>query len=145
MPARTKPFYLIIILLILAGIGCGGNNFVINPGGSSAKENPSFSQDIQKIFDGRGCATAGCHDVGSHLLGLILTPDSSYLKLINITSSENTAKKLVMPSDTAQSYLVDKVSGTQSTGDRMPLGQPPLTSIEIQNIKNWISKGALNN
>ena len=145
MPARTKPFYLIIILLILAGIGCGGNNFVINPGGSSAKENPSFSQDIQKIFDNRGCTTAGCHDIGSHLLGLVLTPDSSYLKLVNVTSSENTAKKLVMPSDTAQSYLVDKVSGTQSTGDRMPLGQPPLTSIEIQNIKNWISKGALNN
>ncbi len=145
MPVRTKPFYLIIILLALAGLGCGGNNFVINPSGPLAKENPSYSKDIQKIFDGRGCAVAGCHDIGSHQLGLILNPDSSYLKLVNVTSSENPSKKRVMPNDIAQSYLVDKVSGTQSSGARMPFGQPPLTNVEIQNIKNWISKGALNN
>jgi hypothetical protein len=132
-------------LLAIAGIGCGGNNVAIGPNGTAAKENPSFSQDIQKIFNNRGCTTAGCHDIGGQQLGLILNPDSSYLKLVNVASSENAAKKLVMPNDTAQSYLVDKVSGTQSVGDRMPLGLSPLTAIEIQNIKNWIMKGALNN
>jgi hypothetical protein len=38
-----------------------------------------------------------------------------------------------------------KIEGRQTSGVRMPSGGSPLSSVQIQNIKNWINKGAKNN
>jgi hypothetical protein len=51
----------------------------------------------------------------------------------------------VLPGDAANSYLVKKIEGTQTVGTRMPQGRNALSSITIQNIKNWVDRGAKNN
>jgi hypothetical protein len=51
----------------------------------------------------------------------------------------------VTPFDPAASYLLTKLEGNQTVGARMPLGAAALDSIDIQNIKNWISNGAESN
>ena len=42
------------------------------------------------------------------------------------------------------SYLVIKLEGRQTIGVKMPLGGS-LDAVRLQNIKNWINKGANNN
>ena len=48
------------------------------------------------------------------------------------------------PGDAANSYIVIKLEGRQTVGAKMPLGGS-LDAISLQNIKNWINKGAKNN
>jgi hypothetical protein len=106
--------------------------------------NPSFAQDIQvAIFNG-SCALSGCHNTTASA-GLNLTQGNSYNNLVNIDSTQDPTKKLVLPSDATNSYLVIKIEGRQTVGERMPLNRSPLSSTEIQNIKNWINNGAGNN
>ena len=50
-----------------------------------------------------------------------------------------------MPGDTVRSYLIAKLEGSGTTGDQMPKNDVPLDSIDLQNIKNWITQGARNN
>jgi hypothetical protein len=51
----------------------------------------------------------------------------------------------VDPSDAPNSYLVKKIEGSQSVGVRMPKDRSALSSVSIQNIKNWVNRGAKNN
>jgi hypothetical protein len=51
----------------------------------------------------------------------------------------------VIPGDPDGSYLMIKLEGRQSVGDRMPQTGSPLDSIDLTNLRNWISQGALNN
>jgi hypothetical protein len=51
----------------------------------------------------------------------------------------------VVPGDSAHSLLYEKISSaTPSCGKRMPIGQVPLTLVQIDLIKQWIDKGAPN-
>ncbi|MDO8520430.1 MAG: hypothetical protein Q7T11_09775 [Deltaproteobacteria bacterium] len=55
-------------------------------------------------------------------------------------------RKRVAANDSANSYLVDKVNGTNlCAGTQMPQGADPLSATEIQAIKDWINAGASNN
>jgi hypothetical protein len=40
---------------------------------------------------------------------------------------------------------VIQLEGRQSVGSRMPQTGSPLDGIDLANIRNWISQGALNN
>jgi hypothetical protein len=46
--------------------------------------------------------------------------------------------------DASNSYLVIKLEGRQTIGVKMPLGSS-LDAVSLQNIKNWINKGANHN
>lgn len=107
------------------------------------KDDPSFSQDIQPVFSA-SCALSGCHD-DTASADLNLLQGKSYNNLVNIKSTQEPDKIRVIPNDAANSYLVIKIEGRQSAGERMPKGGSPLSSAKIQNIKNWINKGAKNN
>ena len=107
-----------------------------------AKENPSFGSDIQSIFTA-SCASSLCHGAAASG-GLILTSGQSYNQLVNVVSTGEPPKIRVIPGDAANSYLVIKIEGRQSVGGKMPSGGS-LNSVQIQNIKNWIGKGAANN
>jgi hypothetical protein len=50
-----------------------------------------------------------------------------------------------LPSNAANSNIVVKIEGRQSVGTQMPQGRGALSADQIQNIKNWIAKGAKNN
>ncbi len=69
---------------------------------------------------------------------------NSYTNLVNVTATQVSMNR-VTPFDPAASYLLTKLEGNQTVGARMPLGAAALDSIDIQNIKNWISNGAESN
>jgi len=106
-----------------------------------ANESPSFSQDIQPIFD-NNCI--GCHDA-EHSTGLDLRMGFSYSRLVNMTSDRYSPFLRVKPYTADSSVLWNKVAGTRVNGVQMPPGGPYLRTYEIDNIRNWINKGAQNN
>ena len=140
--------------LVFAFAACGGDSGTgpdLDPTGNGGggtttrvvKANPSFGADIQEIFTRTGCAASSCHGTSAQA-GLTLTTGNAYGELVNVTATQSALFR-VLPGDPANSYLIMKVEGTAAIGGRMPLGASALDNIDIQNLKNWISSGALNN
>ncbi len=125
---------------------CGSSS---NPNSPSTPDtetpitNPSFGQDIQPIFSA-SCALSGCHNNAAEA-GLNLSQGVAYANIVNVDSTQVPSKKRVLPSDAQNSYIVEKIEGRQSVGLRMPLNRSALNSTQIQNIRNWIDRGAQNN
>ena len=90
------------------------------------------------------CATAGCHAVGGgggNSLD-IPTDDTWFNELVNVdaVSAPVAGNQIrVVPGSQADSYLIDKLEGTNIGGSQMPLGAPALAVGEIDTIKNWIN------
>ncbi len=111
----------------------------------------SLTRDIQPIFS-TNCALSNCHITNSPQGdGLDLSPGNSWANTVNVPSAEAPLLRIV-PFNSAQSYLINKLDGTQLTvttpslgGARMPSGASPLPSSEIQLIREWIDQGALDN
>lgn len=87
-----------------------------------------------------------CHAGASAPLGFSLEAGVSFSNLIDVTSVEVPGLMRVNPGQPDSSYIVLKVEGAPGiVGGRMPLGLPPLSSEEIQAIRDWIADGALQN
>jgi hypothetical protein len=134
----------ILIALSIFLYQCNSSTQPSNPEPEQPIANPSFAQDIQQAIFNGSCATSGCHD-STASQGLNLSQGVAYSNIVNVDSTQDASKKLVLPSDADNSYIVIKIEGRQSIGERMPLGRSPLSSVRIQNIKNWINNGASNN
>ncbi|MGD8535503.1 MAG: hypothetical protein PVF66_06585 [Candidatus Aminicenantes bacterium] len=133
----------IILLGALTAFYCDGGN---GNGGDTPEtpiSDPSFSNHIQPIFT-NNCAQGGCHNSTAQA-GLNLTQGVAYSNIVNVASTQVPQSMRVLPGDAANSYLVKKIEGTQTVGTRMPQGRNALSSITIQNIKNWVDRGAKNN
>ena len=150
MPRPTFAFALALSFSLAA---CGSDGptdpGVIDGGGNdggdtrTVKDDPSFASDIFEIFTRRGCTGSQCHGGGQG--GLTMTSASgAYGALVDV-ASPNSGETRVIPGNAADSYLVKKLEGTATVGQRMPLGGGPLDDIDLQNIKNWINQGAKNN
>lgn len=111
--------------------------------GGPVKSDPSFADDIYPIFESGGCNSVGCHGSGEGGL-YTRTVQEAYTNLVNVTSP-NSGEVLVIPGDDNASYLVKKLENRQSVGLLMPFGGPPLPVNDIQNVRNWIKRGAKNN
>ena len=74
--------------------------------------------------------------------GLRLDPGFSAGNLINVHSPQNPNLIRVVPRDPDASFLIQKLDGTQTLGDRMPDGGPYLTTATINVIRQWIQDGA---
>ncbi len=107
----------------------------------SANDTPSFSQDIQPIFN-NSCIS--CHD-DEHSAGLDLRMGFSYSLLVNVPSIRYSQFIRVKPYSADSSVLWNKAAGTGFNGMQMPPGGPYLQTFEIDNIKKWINQGAQNN
>jgi hypothetical protein len=144
---KKKILGLSIVLFIALSIfycGGGGNGTPDIP--ETEISDPSFSTDIQPIFTSN-CALSGCHNSTAQE-GLILLQGQAYTNIVNVDSTQDTqrpVRKIVLPADAANSYLVIKIEGNQTVGDRMPQGRSALSSVRINNIKNWVNRGAKNN
>lgn len=115
---------------------------------------PSHAADIQPIWDAN-CVTA-CHEPGGVWASTDLSPDVAYDELFEedgIQTMALTDVNLVIPEDTENSYLLNKLLGTQAdiagaaAGTRMPQGEggadvPPLSDAEIELVEQWIHCGA---
>jgi hypothetical protein len=135
------------VLLLLSLAACSGDGGPTDPGGLSdgpaVKADPSFTGDIMEILNRRSCTASGCHGGGQG--GLTMTSASvAYANLVGVVSP-NSGEVRVIPGNSAGSYVIKKLEGRQSVGERMPLSLTPLGPNDLQNIKNWIDQGARNN
>jgi hypothetical protein len=152
---RTSTSATPVLLLLVLLAACGGsdgptapatNNGNGNTGGNNSsaptvKTDPSFSSDIVPIFSRNGCTAGGCH--GSPAQAGLNLASSPYAALVSVASTQ-TGEHRVIPGDAANSYLIKKLEGRASKGDRMPVGGQ-LSATDLTNLKNWINQGAKNN
>jgi len=131
------------VLTTVALTHCGSSSSTNTEPPPTVKDDPSFASDIQSIFN-NNCISSGCHDTSASG-GMVLLQGQSYANLVSVTSTQEPAKTRVIPNNATDSYLVIKLEGRQTNGGRMPLGGSALNANSIQNIKNWIDKGAKNN
>jgi hypothetical protein len=101
---------------------------------------PTIESIQEHVFTPR-CAT--CHAGASAPVGLRLEDaQTSYDNLVDVLSTESPPLDRVEPGDPDNSYLIHKLEGTQTVGNQMPNGQPPLDPETIAVIRQWISDGA---
>jgi Ca2+-binding RTX toxin-like protein len=122
---------------LAAGLAVTNADFVVhNPVAPPAVD---YTTQIQPIFTAN-CVS--CHAGATAPQGLRLDAQNSFANLVNVNSNEVPSLKRVKPSDPDNSYLVHKIEGTAAVGNRMPLGQPPLSAATITLIRQWITEGA---
>jgi hypothetical protein len=138
----ASPGAFLAVLAIVFLSHCSSDSSTTTEPPPSVKDDPSFAADIQSIFT-NNCISSGCHNAGV-AGGLVLLEGQSYSNLVNVASNQEPGKTRAIPNDSANSYLVIKLEGRQTSGSRMPLGGT-LDSNSIQNIKNWVDKGAKDN
>jgi hypothetical protein len=136
--------------LSLAACGDSGTGPDDDPGNGGGNgdtrtivADPSFATVIQEIFNRRGCSASSCHG-SSQQAGMDLRSGSAYANLVNVMATEASVAR-VIPGNANASYIVVKVEGRQTVGQRMPLGGAALDNIDLTNLKNWINQGAKNN
>jgi len=118
----------------------GGGSVVIPPDSVDAE---SIRGLHQNIFAQR-CANPNCHD-GSFEPDF-RTVESTYQTLVfqqvikNDTNNSFTYR--VHPGKADESWLVERLTTEDPYLGRMPLYAVPLSFNEMQNIRNWINKGA---
>lgn len=141
------------LILPLAALGsvlasCGGGSGPTGTDGTS--DSPMMSREIQAdppfavvqdIFE-RRCAGPSCH--GAAMGGLFLgsDPEVNYDNLVNVPANAEPEFLRVEPGNATDSYIIIKTEGRQTVGAMMPLGGPPLDSIDHTNLVNWINNGA---
>jgi hypothetical protein len=142
---KQFPYLVVILVALTMGVldYCGSNSSTNTEPPPTVKEDPSFASDIQAIFS-NSCISSGCHNAGASA-GLVLLQGQAYASLVNVASTQEPGKTRVIPTDAANSYIVIKLEGRRTNGGRMPLGANALHANTIQNIKNWINRGAKNN
>ncbi len=103
----------------------------------------SFATDIQPILN-MSCNFSNCH--GSSMQeGLDLRAAAAYGELVNQLSSQFPSLLRVAPGNPDNSYFYRKLlpcSPPNCGGSRMPRGLPPLSTAQLDLIRNWIQRGA---
>lgn len=107
---------------------------------------PTLDQ-IQAVIFTPNCATAGCHNNTTQAAGLSLADaDTSFLELVGQFSNQNgqSAVQLVAANDPDNSYLIRKMENAAGiTGAQMPIGLAAIPQADIDQIRLWITNGAL--
>lgn len=99
-------------------------------------------ESIQKHVFGPHCIA--CHAGSTAEQGMRLdSAGNSYYALVDVRSNQNPLKDRVEPGDADDSYLIDKLEGTQLTGEQMPKDSNPLDAETIAVIRQWIADGAM--
>jgi hypothetical protein len=145
---------LLPLALLLALSGCESSPVAIEPTPPEPpapelrprilRDRPSFALDIQEIFVRRGCSASGCHGAEEPSAGLSLMQGRAHQALVGVQARAEDYL-LVRPGSPDLSYLIIRLEGRQKVGNRMPLGQAPLDSIDLGNLRNWIQAGAEKN
>lgn len=146
---RMNNLTVVLFILIVCGsvflYQCGSDspNEPSTPEPDTIISDPSFSQHIQPIFT-NNCALALCHVTGN-ITELDLSQGVAYSSIVNVDSRQDRSYKIVLPGNSTDSWLVIKIEGRQTLGLRMPPSADPLSDVRIQNIKNWVGRGAKDN
>ena len=134
-----------LVLLVLAACSAGsGEGLDISGRPISEGGNVPLAatlESIQANIFNPYCIT--CHAGAAAPQGLRLDLGNSFSNLVGVPSNEVSSLLRVAPSDPNNSYLVQKLEGTASVGEQMPLGGPPLLQSTIDFVRQWITDGAL--
>ena len=126
-----------------SGDGTQGGDFEATFTLTTAVSGATLDEIQAAVFDP---SCSGCHSgpAGGPLpAGMDLSDaDASFTNLVGVTSSQVPALNRVTAGDPDNSYLIQKLEGTQSTGQRMPAGGPFLDQAVIDDIRQWIADGA---
>jgi hypothetical protein len=139
--------WLALVPLVLAACGAGGgegldeNGHPLASGSAASPLQPTFSSIQDNVFSKR-CAVPGCHGGGTVQFGLRLDPGFSYGNLVNVASPRDSNLIRVIPGNPDGSFIIQKLEGTQTLGDRMPQFGPYLPQSTIDVIREWIRNGA---
>jgi hypothetical protein len=122
-----------------SGDGTEGGDFeatfvVVTPTGAT------FAEIQANVFTPT-CAVGGCHSGGAPAGGMNLEDGQAFNNIVNVASQGNPAMDRVEPGDPDNSYLVLRIEG--SVAPQMPLGGAALSQALIDDIREWISDGAL--
>lgn len=126
---------IIAVAALFVVAGCSDRGKSLNsPGGDQPQgETIYFSSDIKPIFDTR-CTI--CHGPQLQQNGLRL---DNYGQVMQ----GGISGAVIVPFAPDRSILVMRLEG--AIQPRMPFGSEPLSSSEIQKVRDWISQGAVNN
>lgn len=120
------------------------------PSDSGATAGPTFTRVQDEILT-PSCGLVTCHDSGATGTGttgtsLVLVGDAVYASLVDAPVAELPGETLVVPGDSASSYIVAKVNGDAGIfGGPMP---PPFGGLDPQLVEllvDWIDAGAEEN
>lgn len=144
--------YLFVIPLILAvascGSGSGGGGGAVGGGGGAGGGGggggssliPTIESIQTGIFD-QACIS--CHIGATAPGGLRLDDANAFALLVGISSVQVPSLMRVNPGNPNDSYLIQKLEGTQTNGGQMPLGAPPIPQADIDVVRQWITDGAM--
>ncbi|MCZ6636163.1 MAG: hypothetical protein O7G87_22425 [bacterium] len=108
----------------------------------------SFASQIVPVFT-NSCAFVGCHGASDRFPpgeGMVLDAPVARQNIVDRASQQNPQLKRVMPLRPDESYLIQKLAGTEGiVGDRMPQGGPFFSPAELQIFRLWIEQGAQDN
>lgn len=136
----------LLCLGVLASVGCsGGSGEGLDISGRPNSEGGNVPlaatlASVQANVFNPSCI--GCHSGAAAPQGLRLDSANSFSNLVGVPSREVSALR-VSPGNPNQSYLIQKLEGTASVGEQMPLGGPPLSQETINFVRQWIIDGAL--
>lgn len=131
-----------IAIATLALAACGaGSGEGLDQNGQPTGLQPTLASIQDNVFTVT-CAVPGCHGGTGAQQGLRLDPGFSAGNLINVPSPRDPNLIRVVPGDPDASFLIQKLQGTQTLGDRMPDGGPYLTTAQVNVIRQWIQDGA---
>ena len=127
----------------LAGCGSGDSMNSNNPAGGTLPPITGLQPTLASIQDNVFTPICTkCHTGAGAPQGLALDPGASAGNLINVPAPRDPSQIRVIPGNPDGSLLIHKLEGTQTLGQRMPLGGPFLDQSTINVIRQWITAGA---
>ncbi|MEZ4234618.1 MAG: hypothetical protein R3F59_00315 [Myxococcota bacterium] len=101
---------------------------------------PTLARVQAEVF-APSCAFSTCH-AAPGASGLVLEDGRTYDAVVDVDSADNPGHVLVVPGDSAGSYLAAKLRGDADIlGEPMPVGAP-LDDARLQLVLDWIDAGA---
>ena len=147
MSERMRWLFGAVLVLGLGLFGCGGDGSTLGPDGTPDNgdngDNGTAKVTLGELSDEiftPGCA--GCHGGGNPSAGLSLAKDVIAANIIDKAAASKSEYKLVNPGSPDDSYIVMKLENRDITGSQMPLGGTPLSTEQIEKIRDWIAAGA---
>jgi mono/diheme cytochrome c family protein len=127
-----------------SGNGIAGGNFIAQFSLATPVQTGPTLDEIQAAVFTPSCA--GCHSptgsaaaTGLHLQNAT----ASHSTLVGVASMGNGAMLRVAPNDPDNSYLIHKLEGTGNGSVMPPPPSAVLSPATIDNIRQWITDGAL--
>ena len=142
-----RPGYLLISLLCSVIVACSaGSGEGLDISGRPLGEGgdvplaPTLASVQANVFN-PSCIV--CHAGATAPQGLRLDAANSFTNLVGVASRQKSSILRVAPGDPDLSYLIQKLEGTASDGEQMPLGGAPIPQSTIDFVRQWITDGAL--